>query len=626
MSKSFREIVAEVKTAFDIITYIEQSGVSLKTAGSNKMKGLCPFHNEQTPSFVVDGSFQNYRCFGCGASGDIISYVQETERLEFRDSVEKLAIEANIEINIEKEGNAIDYASIRACLKDTANFFIIKFRELPETHTARKQVLDRGLSLRGMRYGYAPDGKTALLKALREKGYSDTVIEQAGVCSVFEKDGKKMMFDFWTGRLMFIITDATGKPIGFSGRKLFDSDRKQGKYVNSSEGPLFHKSSVLFNHDVAKRPASETGIVYVAEGQFDVAAFVEAGLSNVVASSGTAFTKKQALICSRMVGEEGAVVFAFDGDEAGVAAAVKVFDTAPEVQKQAYVVVFPDGMDPCDYRLEHGNDAFVKFVENNKTPLMEFVLNHKASQFDFKDEVQVARYLETVSPILQTISSPVLKRTYIKKVALQTMADVESIERLVKQAPAQTTRNTPSPSNTQENNESEPQLRGDERGAVLKQDSVQLERAILQKVETNESFRIVCMMSVLAMYHRPLAVKMLNDLELSIPKLIKNVLRTITELAEDSPIIPELFNEVVLVEGLLQKNFFPFVNSMEEKDFAQQYSILREESIRLNHQKEERSYATKAMQVFSTGSNTIALMEEAIHNEPKRLTTEETYE
>lgn len=351
MSKNFKDVIVEIKNAYNIVDYIQQSGTALKSAGVNKYKGLCCFHNEKSASFVVDEHFQNYRCFGCNASGDLIKFVQATENLEFIDAVKKLAEDKGIELELSDDATSIDYKSLRACIKEAALFFVKEFRKLEDTHPAKIEVTNRKLSLDKMVYGYSPDGRDKLYKHLSNLGYSDEVILQTGVCVKYNENSK--ISDFWHGRLMFVITDITGKPIGFSARKLFDTD-KRGKYVNSTETPLFNKSSVLFNLSKAKKLAGEKKSVIVVEGQFDVASYVEAGAINTVASSGTAFGEKQVMICRRLVSEEGEIVFAFDGDVAGIKAAKSVFKISPLIHQQSFFVTFPKGADPDDYRQKNG--------------------------------------------------------------------------------------------------------------------------------------------------------------------------------------------------------------------------------------------------------------------------------
>lgn len=424
-----KNAIAQVKLAYDIADYISSSGVTLRPAGVNKQKGLCCFHNERTPSFTVDTHFQNYRCFGCGANGDIIKFVQAYEHLEFFDALKKLAEDKGIDLNLDGEKSSIDYTSLRKAMRSVANFFYAEFKKLDDDHPAKQEVANRGLDSRKFLYGYAPNGRQTLYRHLKSEGFSDEVILQTGACSQYTKDdgSKTPISDFWRGRLMFYITDVTGKPIGWSGRKLYEDDQR-GKYVNSRDGILFDKSASLFNIDKAKEKAVADKTVYVNEGQFDVAAMSAAGLTNAVASSGTAFTEKQGLMLRRLVGEDGRLIFCFDGDSAGRAAAQKVFETVPIIHGQAYVVSLPDGYDPCDYRLENGDEALVQYINDNTVPLVEFILDQVAAGYDLHSEIEKSQYVSAAARVLATLSSNVLKEAYSRHVSLISFTSLDVVK------------------------------------------------------------------------------------------------------------------------------------------------------------------------------------------------------
>lgn len=424
---SFKETVATVKQSYDIADYIQQSGVTLKRAGTGKHVGLCPFHNEKTPSFSVDDRFQSFRCFGCGVHGDIIGYVQKTEGLDFTESLRKLSEDKSIVLSFDNSESSVDYASLRAAIRDAANFFYNEFKKLPKEHEAVQQIVSRNLSLKKSMYGYAPYGN-ALYKHLSEKGYSDDTILEIGVC---RKSDKGKIFDFWQGRLMFFILGDTGRVVGFSGRKLRDSDA-MGKYVNSPDTPLFKKSSVLYSNKDSKKIASQEKEVYVAEGQFDVAALVESGISNAVAGLGTAFTEEQGNLCRRLVTHEGKIIFCFDGDEAGIKAATKVFMNIPSIHAQSYVVNFPKDSDPCDFLQEHGPESLAEFVKNNQKPMVEFILDIAEEHYDLDSPLGVNNYIKYSSRVLKTISSQTLREVFIRKVSLASFTSIDSIRAAIK--------------------------------------------------------------------------------------------------------------------------------------------------------------------------------------------------
>lgn len=556
---SFKSSVAEVKLAYNIVDYIQQSGIKLKQNGATKWKGLCPFHNEKTPSFSVDEHFQNFRCFGCGAHGDLISFVSQNESLEFFDAVRKLAEDKGIDLKLENAEDAVDYKSLRACIKSAANFYLQEFRKLSEDHPARKQIAERGLSFNKSRYGYAPEGRQTLAKHLQAEGFSDEIILKTGVCTKF--DNNDQIFDFWHGRLMFFITDVTGKPIGFSGRKLYETD-KRGKYVNSPDGPLFDKSASLYNIDKAKKPASDDKNIMIVEGQFDVAAYVEADMSNVVASSGTAFTEKQAMICRRLVSEKGRLTFCFDGDKAGAAAALKVFQAVPAIHSQAYVVSFPEGQDPCDYRLEHGSEALREYTEKTSVPMVEFVLDMTMADFDLDSPVGRSRYLEAAAKVLKTVASLPLKEAYMRKVALDAFTTVDVVREVVSKAsPLESNSYAPKKEEHVEN-----------RPVFDEEKELNVEE-IIEKIDTDEIYGIAARWIALGLMEPRLIPAIVKNKNL-IPIELHNFVEDLSTKDPESRLIPEIFDEVTLAKKFFESNYFPLAHIMNTESIKSQFKYL----------------------------------------------------
>lgn len=557
---SFKNVVAEVKLAYNIVDYIQQSGIKLKQNGATKWKGLCPFHNEKTPSFSVDEHFQNYRCFGCGAGGDLISFVENNESLDFFDAIRKLAEDKGIDLKLEKTEDAVDYKSLRACIKSAANFYLQEFKKLPKDHIARKQITERGLSFKKTRYGYAPEGRQSLYKALKAEGFSDEIILKTGVCTKFENNDQ--LFDFWHGRLMFFITDITGKPIGFSGRKLYDTD-KRGKYVNSPDGPLFDKSASLYNIDRAKKPASDAKEILVVEGQFDVSAYVEADMVNVVASSGTAFTEKQAMIARRLVSENGRIVFCFDGDDAGAKAAEKVFKAVPAIHSQAYVVSFPDKQDPCDYRLEHGSEALAEYTKNAAKPMLEFVLETAMKGFDLDSPVGRSRYMELAARILKTVASVPLREAYVKKVALDSFSSVDTVREVVSKAEPLDSNSYAAKEETKVDVrpelESETETDIEEISALMEEDPIY-----------NISARLIALALMDLRFVSPL-VKTVRYM----PKEFQKFVVDLSSLSNDGSLIPEMFKDVELAKKLMETDFFPLAHMMNLDRSKEQFLYMR---------------------------------------------------
>lgn len=561
---SFKSSVVEVKLAYNIVDYIQSSGIKLKQNGATKWKGLCPFHNEKSPSFSVDEHFQNYRCFGCNASGDLISFVEKTENLEFFDAIKKLAEDKGIDLKLEVSEDAIDYKSLKACIKDAANFYLKEFKKLSEDHPARKQVKDRGLSFGKVRYGYAPEGRQTLYKHLKEQGFSDEVITKTGVCLKFNGEGEP--FDFWHGRLMFFITDITGRPVGFSGRKLYETD-KRGKYVNSPDGPLFDKSSVLYNIDTAKKMITDTKSILVVEGQFDVSAYVEAGMLNVVASSGTAFTEKQAMICRRITGENGRIVFCFDGDSAGSNAAEKVFRSVPMIHSQAYVVSFPEGQDPCDYRLEHGDEALQEYTKTAAKPIVEFVLDLAKKGFDLDSSVGRSRYLEQAAKILKTVASISLRDAFVKKVALDSFTSVDIVREVVTKAEPLDTGSYAA--------KSEDEV--ETRPVYVEEVEVNLEE-VIKLVQDDTLYNITARIMALSLADSRFSAPLRQLLRI-IPEELRNLAKEICDISsgEEVPraLIPEMFENSELAAWLISTDLFPLSHMMDLDAMKDHFKYLR---------------------------------------------------
>lgn len=569
----FKTAIAEVKLAYDIVDYIQQGGVRLKNSGPNKWKGLCPFHNEKTPSFTVDDHFQNYRCFGCGAHGDLLQFVQQTEQLDFFESLKKLAEDKNIKLDIKEEHGGVDYTSLREAMRVTSNFFYSEYRKLSPDHPARQEVTNRGLSEKAFLYGYAPEGRRQLYEHLKKNGFSDETILLTGACIQFE--GKPAIFDFWHGRLMFFITDITGKPIGWSGRKLYETDNR-GKYVNSRDSILFDKGASLFHISQAKKKASEVKTVYVAEGQFDVAALAETGLTNTVASSGTAFTEKQGLMLRRLVGEEGHIVFCFDGDEAGVKAAVKVFKNVASIHSQAYAIPMPENVDPCDLRLKNGDEALREYFKAKVIPLLEFVLNSIQKNFDLTNEFEKTKFIESAARVLKTVSNNILRETYTKKVSLDSFTSIEVIKAAVEKA---------EPLNSEVRQASE-----NEAGTSTKNENPVVEKTeeltfeeIWQRVLEDEQYGLSARLLTLAL-NKNVDTELLDGIKGLIPPDFLEILDEIAKLPPDQPVIAELFSQSALAGKLIANNFFPFLHIMDEETLTGHFIYLTD---RLKNQHKE---------------------------------------
>lgn len=557
-AKNLKEAVAEVKEAYDIADYIENAGISLKQTG-HRFKGLCPFHSESTPSFTVDaagGGFQSYHCFGCGAHGDVLTFAQEHENLSFWEALTSLAEQRGIDLSgLDKKGDADepreDMASLREVVKETANYFWLLYHKLPEEHPAKREISKRKLSTKNTfnYYGYAPEGKNKLYTHLRKKGYSDDVIEKTGVC----RKSDYGFFDTWQGRLMFIISDITGRPVGFSGRKLYETD-KMGKYVNSIDSPVFNKSVVLFNINNAKKPARETGEVYVGEGQFDVSAVNESGNTNVVASSGTAFTEKQSSQLRRLVGEGGKIIFIFDGDDAGRNAARKVFDTDPLIHNKAYVVSFEEGYDPDEYAQKNGLEALGKYIasDEQRIPITEFVLKHEREKSVINTPEGRSQYLDRAAKILAKVSSTALRNDYAKIVSLDAGGvPFEVVEKAIEVASSE----SKNPRNAEEG---EDQVRSfdEERNRLLQVNEGEHTLEDLVDIISNSQYhQMFSRLLWIAMVRRDLALERVVSIKKSLaPRMFHRIIDELAVYPQNTPLIAERFTDQGLVEHVITKH------------------------------------------------------------------------
>lgn len=602
--KDFKSLVAEVKLAYNIVDYIQQSGVQLKQKGM-KYSGLCPFHNEKTSSFYVDENYQNYKCFGCGAAGDLLNFVQKQENLDFFEALKKLAEDKGIEVDIEgTEGSSIDYKSLRACMKATANFFYNEFNKLDENHVAKKEITERGLSVKNkMLYGYAPEGRKTLFNFLKEQGFSEETIVTTGVC---KKSEKGIFYDFWQGRLMFFITDITGKPIGFSGRKLYETDNR-GKYVNSSDTPLFDKGASLYHIDGAKKTASDEKEMFVVEGQFDVSAFVEAGVKNVVASSGTAFTEKQGMIIRRLVTESGRIVFAFDGDTAGVAAAVKVFKNVPGIHDQSYVVSLPENQDPCDYRLEHGSEKLVEYVNKNAKPMIEFILEATSEDYDLDSTLGRSRYVDAACKVLKTISSASLRDVFIKKVSLDSFTSVESIREVLSKAePIEIYSSKVNEEDKKEDENERPKF---DEGTEVDQNS------IIQQIQTDAVYNVAARFISLSFMQRKFIPHLIKSHDL-IPTNMQSIIEDLKTLDYNEKIVPEQFELSQVISNIFATNFFPLAHlmtpSIQKEQFIYLHRYLRSREATISKNK-VRSKISRILE--QSNNNDVYFLEKALAKE-----------
>ena len=397
----------QVLEKYNIVDVFRNDGIELIPESGNRYKCICPFHNEKTPSCKVSEDYQAYTCFGCGERGDVISYIQKTQQLSFPETVIYLAKEAKIEINdTETPEYNNDLSEGYRILKIAYEFYRKQFELLDDTHPAKKQILSRVLSTDDVIYGYAPETYTSLINHCKEKGISAEKLE---MYSLAKKDKYDNYRDFFVNRLLFVFNNYMGKPIGFTGRKLSEND-KAGKYINSSENPIFHKKQVFFNIDKAKKTAREKQELYVVEGQFDVIALKENGIENVVAASGTSFTEEHAKEVIKLISSNGRVIFCMDGDTAGFKSVYKIFRNHPILQDISYIIELPKDQDPCDY-----------LQNNSQLPKEKLLLDYFYDKMKTKHNIlnttieKTTFFADLSNKLLQYIGNNLIRDEYFHK-------------------------------------------------------------------------------------------------------------------------------------------------------------------------------------------------------------------
>ncbi len=407
--------------------------LSIKSAGGGSLKGLCPFHDEKTPSFHVTPSRGLWYCFGCGEGGDVIAFVQKVDNLSFVEAVEKLANKFNVELRFEQgSSNISDNRNQKNKIFEINRLtkeFYQKFLSNPEAEIGRNFLKSRGFdknSADKFSIGFAPNSWDSLTKYLSAQGFNEDELILAGVSISGQKGG----YDRFRNRLIWPIHDTNGQVVGFGARKMTDEDQGP-KYLNTPETLVYKKSQVLYGINLAKKKIAQEKTAIVVEGYTDVMAFHEAGIENAVATCGTAFGEDHARILKRLISEDdqvsGKVIYTFDGDAAGQKAAMRAFDLESIFSSQSYIAVAPQGMDPCDLRLNKGNES-LKILIDSSIPLFEFVIKTFVKDFDLTNAEGRINALSKITPVLQSIKNKLLQKEYIKLSANWLGLDLETIE------------------------------------------------------------------------------------------------------------------------------------------------------------------------------------------------------
>jgi DNA primase len=430
-----REDIDEVRQRTDIKEVVD-GYVTLKGAGLGSFKGLCPFHDERSPSFTVRPQVGRYHCFGCGEDGDVISFVQKLDHTSFHEAVEKLAARIGFELRYEDGGTGPNREDVgkRQRLLDAHKVADEFFRAqllTPGAAEGRNFLYGRGFDRAAAEQfgvGYAPQGWDALLKHLRGRGYTDAELKLTGMFS----EGNRGIYDRFRGRLIWPIRDIAGDTIGFGARKLYEDDQGP-KYLNTPETTLYKKSQVLYGIDLAKRNIAKDRQLVVVEGYTDVMACHLAGVPTAVATCGTAFGADHIKIARRLLSDDGTggeVIFTFDGDAAGQKAALRAFEEDQRFVAQTYVAVEPTGADPCELRQAKG-DAAVRDLIGTRRPLFEFAIRASLKRHNLDTvEGRIAALRES-APVVAQIRDAGIRPAYARELAGWLGMPVEEVSRAV---------------------------------------------------------------------------------------------------------------------------------------------------------------------------------------------------
>ena len=414
--------------------------VQLKSAGGGQKKGLCPFHDEKSPSFHVTPSKGFFHCFGCQTSGDVISFVMKMDHLSFTETIERLADRMGYQLRYE-EGNftpapAGNRTRLIAANALAAKFYQDQLNTSPTAAHARELMTKRGFDKAACErfgVGYAPDEWDGLTKFLRAADFTIDELETAGL----SKMGQRGPIDKFRNRLTWPIRDISGDVVGFGARKLASDEEDQGpKYLNTSETPIYKKSQVLYGLDMAKKEIAKKRQVVIVEGYTDVMAAQLAGITTAVATCGTAFGADHIRIIRRLLMDDdafrGEVIFTFDGDAAGQKAALRAFSEDQKFVTQTFVAVEPDGLDPSDLRQQKGDLALRDLIAK-RVPLFEFAIKTELGLHKLDSAEGRVNALNATAPLVAQIRDKSLRPEYTRLLAGWLGVEVELVTAAVNQ-------------------------------------------------------------------------------------------------------------------------------------------------------------------------------------------------
>jgi len=442
------EDIAEVREKAKIDEVVSDY-VTLRPAGGGSLKGLCPFHDEKSPSFNVNPQRQFWHCFGCGEGGDVIAFLMKIDGLGFTEVVERLADKYGVTLRREEGDDHRERprGPQRARLIEAhrvAQAFYADALASPDAVVARQFLGERGFdqaSAEQFGIGFAPRDGDALLRHLRQKGFTDEESTAAGLVAI-----GRSAYDRFRGRLLWPIRESSGETIGFGARRIFDDDRIEAKYLNTPETPIYKKSQVLYGLDLARRDIARSMQAVVVEGYTDVMACHLSGVPTAVATCGTAFGDDHARVLRRFLNDHeefrGEVIFTFDGDAAGQKAALRAFGGDQNFVAQTYVAVEPNGLDPCDLRIQQG-DAAVRELIARRRPLYRFVLENVVSKYDLDRADGRVDAVREAARLVSSIRDKSKVEAFARELAGMVGVDVEQARTEVRRAAGRAARPAP---------------------------------------------------------------------------------------------------------------------------------------------------------------------------------------
>lgn len=440
------EVIEQVRSSVDIVDVIGEY-VQLTKRGRNHF-GLCPFHGEQTPSFSVAQEKQIFHCFGCGAGGNVITFLMDIEGLSFQQTINRLADRSGMELHLE-EGNAAKEVA-KNPLQDkwksahtfAASYYHHLLLNTVEGEQALAYLKNRGIdedTIKKFQIGWSLPGWENLATLLQQRDYDLAEMEKCGL--VVRQEQAERYYDRFRGRIMFPVADDKGQTIAFSGR-ILDSSADEAKYLNSPESELFQKNDVLYNLHNARMAIRQKKQVLLSEGFLDVIAFARSGVDHVVGTMGTALTQNHITRLKRLTTN---FVFCFDGDKAGMEATKKAFTTTDGKQLQRTALVLPNQTDPDDFVAQHGTEALQKFATEKGLSEMAFAMMYYRKGINLQNDSDVLHYTDQVVEVLAKSDSPIEQSYYTKQLADEVGIDQGVIEQQLRKLLAQRARSEQAP-------------------------------------------------------------------------------------------------------------------------------------------------------------------------------------